>query len=281
MGCLCRGGGGAIRKSSGCAGASWPGTAGREVTGGGRPAEAWGGTAGWQLRCPAATRLPLAGGQQGAAARAGGVRAVHPHRVRGVDRHAGLRLQPGRSHHRRAGGGGAAGAGRGRGPGGGVPGRPALTGGFARRGLSGAGRGDGSHRRGGHRGRAPGGLRGRRGRCHRGDHDPPGAVDAPPVGCRDPRSADGGQRGRGLAGSRRGRGGGVAGRGADLAGWRGERVRGVRRPRPGGRVAGRRAAGGGAGAAPEQRAPAGAGGGRRGPAAGGLPAAAAAHAGAC
>ena len=204
--------------------------------------------------------------------------AVRPHRVRGVDRHAGLRLRPRRRHHRRAGGGGAAGAGGGRGTAGGAAGRPAITGGPARRRLPGPGGGDGGRRpRRSSRARRWR-LTRPRARRHRGDHDPPGAVRAHPVGGRYPRSADGGQRGRGLAGSRRGRGGRVAGRGADLAGRRGQRVRGVRRPRHGGRAAGRRAPGGGARA--------GRAGGirrcwrtRRGPAAGGSPAAAAAHAG--
>jgi MFS family permease len=50
---------------------------------------------------------------------------------------------------------------------------------------------------------------------------------------RHPGSADRGQRGRGLAGSRRGRRGRAAGRGADLAGRGGQRVRGVRGAGPG------------------------------------------------
>src|SRR5262249_50424471 len=70
--------------------------------------------------------LPGAGGQRRAPAGGGGIRAVHPHRVLGVDCHAGLCLQPRRRHDRRRGGAGPTGAGGAASPGVRRPGGPAF-----------------------------------------------------------------------------------------------------------------------------------------------------------
>ena len=91
------------------------------------------GSGAGRFRRSAAARVQLADGQPGAAAGAGGLPAFHPHRVRGVDRHAGVRLPPGRHRRGRLRRGGAAGAGRHRGPGGGHDRRPAVAGGPAGR----------------------------------------------------------------------------------------------------------------------------------------------------
>jgi hypothetical protein len=64
---------------------------------------------------------------------------------------------------------------------------PLLTGGRHRwvcwPGVPGAGGGDGRYCRGGHGGRAAGGVCGGRCRCNRDDHDPPGTGGAHPI-CR-------------------------------------------------------------------------------------------------
>ena len=111
----------------------------------------------------------------------GGVRAVHPHRVFGVDCHAGLRLQPGRRHDRRPGGAGPAGAGGAAGSGVRRPGGPPFPGGSSGGGLPGAGGWDGRDRGSNRRRYAVGGLRGCGGGFHGCHRDPPGSVDADSV----------------------------------------------------------------------------------------------------
>src|SRR5436853_252163 len=108
---------------------------------------AWGRAGGRCFPCPRLGGVRLAGGQQGAGARGGRLRAVHSYRVFGVGGDAGVRLPAWRCRGGRAGGGGATGAGGGPGTDGGGRGGPALAGVPPGRGLSGAGGGNGGNGR--------------------------------------------------------------------------------------------------------------------------------------